>query len=265
MAEAACLYRPDWPLPAGVHAFVTTRAGGHSTGPWSSFNLAQHAGDAPAAVTANRQLLLDRLRQATGIAIPAIQWVRQVHGTRVFHAGATALAPAPEADALYAADSPLALGVLTADCLPVLFCSADGREIAVAHAGWRGLLAGVLEATLASFHAPASAISVWLGPAIGPCHFEVGGEVRSAFLEQAGLATFAATEAAFVRAATPGKWLADLYRLARIRLGARGVNGISGVPVCTVCQHERYYSYRKQALTGRFATLIVQTGSLPTA
>ena len=260
MADSACLYQPDWTLPAGVHAFVTTRCGGSSTAPWSSFNLGQHTGDLLSAVTANRHLLLARLQKETGDTVPGIQWVQQVHGTRVFHAGATTLTPAPEADALYAGDSPLALGVLTADCLPVLFCSNDGREIAVAHAGWRGLLTGVLEATLGSFHAPVSAISVWLGPAIGPCHFEVGNEVRVAYLARADVAQRAATEAAFVTTAIPGKWLADLYHLARIRLRMSGVQRITGSPVCTVCHHERFYSYRKQPVTGRFATLIVKIG-----
>ena len=259
MSDTNCLFRPDWALPADVHAFVTTRFGGHSLGPWSSFNLAQHAGDVPSAVTANCHLLLDRLHKETGVAVPAIQWVQQVHGTRVFHAGATVLIPTPEADALYASDSPLALAVLTADCLPVLFSSVDGRELAVAHAGGRGLLAGVLEATLGSFHAHLSTVRVWLGPAIGPCHFEVGSEVRAVFLARAGAAERAATDAAFVSTATPGKWLADLYQLARIRLRACGIEQISGAPVCTVCQHERFYSYRKQRITGRFATLIVKT------
>ncbi len=252
------LYQPDWTLPAGVHAFVTTRAGGSSAAPWNSFNLALHAGDAAAAVTTNRSLLLERMSKETGVAIPAVQWVQQVHGTRVFHAGTVALS-APEADALYASGSALALGVLTADCLPVLFCSADGREIAVAHAGWRGLVGGVLEATLGSFHTAPAAITAWLGPAIGPCHFEVGDEVRAAFLARSGPAERAATEAAFVSTPKPGKWLADLYQLARIRLSAFGVTRIHGNALCTVCNHERFYSYRKQAVTGRFATLIVQT------
>jgi YfiH family protein len=251
------LYRPDWKLPQGVHAFVTTRGGGQSKGAWSSFNLAQHAGDVPAAVAANRALLLERLRAETGAEVPGIQWVSQVHGTRVFHAGSTAV-PAPEADAVYAHDSSLALGVLTADCLPVLFASDDGREVAVAHAGWRGLLNGVLEATLGSFHARPSAISAWLGPAIGPCHFEVGAEVRGAFLEHAPAADRSATDAAFAAGAKPDKWLADLYALARIRLRAGGLSRIHGEALCTVCHDERFYSYRKQAVTGRFATLILR-------
>lgn len=251
------LYRPDWNLPAGVHAFVTTRHGGHSRGAWSSFNLARHAGDVPADVTANRALLMEKLRAATGVEIPAIQWLSQVHGTRVFHAGSTAL-PAPEADAAYARGTPVALGMMTADCLPVLFCSSDGREIAVAHAGWRGLVGGVLEATLGSFQAQPAAVSAWLGPAIGPCHFEVGADVRAAFLADASAADYAATESAFASGHQPGKWLADLYALARIRLHGSGVVSVHGAPLCTVCHHERFYSYRKQAVTGRFATLIMQ-------
>jgi YfiH family protein len=254
------LYRPDWKLPRGVHAFVTTREGGKSAGAWSSFNLAQHAGDAPDAVNANRALLLERLRAETGAAIPAVQWVSQVHGTRVFHAGRTPV-KAPQADAIFGSDTPLALGILTADCLPVLFASDDGRAIAVAHAGWRGLLGGVLEATLASFRAEPAAISAWLGPAIGPCHFEVGGEVRSAFVEQAVASEQSATAAAFAAAPAAGKWMADLYQLAHLRLRAHGVNRISGSPSCTVCQEQRFYSYRRNAVTGRFATLIVNVGS----
>lgn len=250
-------YRPDWKLPRGVHAFVTTRAGGQSSAGWSSFNLAQHAGDAPAAVAANRAQLLAQLCMESGRKVPAIQWVSQVHGTRVFIAG-TSPVSTPEADAVYACGSPLALGVLTADCLPVLFCSEDGREIAVAHAGWRGLLGGVLEATLDVFRASPTAVSAWLGPAIGPCHFEVGAEVRAAFCASAVASDSAATEAAFVAGAQPGKWLADLYALARIRLGRRGLARVHGHPVCTVCEHERFYSYRRQPVTGRFASLILQ-------
>jgi YfiH family protein len=249
-------YRPDWKLPRGVHAFVTTRAGGQSSGGWSSFNLAQHAGDEPVAVKANRDLLLAQLRAETGLQVPAVQWVTQVHGTRVFHAGSAVL-PAPEADAVYARGSPLAIGVLTADCLPVLFTSDDGREIAVAHAGWRGLLGGVLEAAVDSFHARPAAISAWLGPAIGPCHFEVGPEVRAAFLARTEAQDLSATEAAFVPG-EPGKWLADLYALARVRLRTHGLINIEGQPVCTVCHHERFYSYRKRPVTGRFASLILQ-------
>lgn len=252
------LYRPDWTLPSGVHAFVTTRSGGHSKAAWSSFNLAQHAGDVPADVSANRALLLATLQAEARTRVPQVQWVRQVHGTRVFLAGSSAM-PAPEADAVYGRDTALALGVLTADCLPVLFCSADGREIAVAHAGWRGLLNGVLEATLGAFRAAPQHVGAWLGPAIGPCHFEVGGEVRAAFLAAAQGSDVAATDAAFAAGAKEGKWLADLYALARLRLQRCGIGSVHGAPLCTVCHAERFYSYRKRPVTGRFATLILRS------
>lgn len=254
---AELLFRPDWMLPRGIHAFVTTRAGGHSSGAWNSFNLALHAGDDASAVQKNRTLLLERLRAESGAAVPAVQWLSQVHGTRVFHAGSQAL-PAPQADAVYACDSPLALGVLTADCLPVLFAARNGHEVAVAHAGWRGLLNGVLEATLGSFHAAPDTISAWLGPAIGPCHFEVGDEVRAAFLQRSSESERTTTDAAFVAGAQAGKWLADLYSLARIRLRASGLTDIHGSPLCTVCHEDQFYSYRKRPVTGRFATLILR-------
>jgi polyphenol oxidase len=254
----APLLRPDWQLPAGVHAFVTTRSGGASQGGWSEFNLARHVGDADGVVNANRAQLLRLLQHDAGPAVRGIQWVRQVHGTRVFHAGVNIVDVAPEADALYSNTPGMALAVLTADCLPVLFSSRDGNEIAVAHAGWRGLLGGVLEAVLASFHMSPQNIAAWLGPAIGPCHFEVGDEVRAAFMARAGNGL--TTAAAFAPGPKPGKWLADLYALARIRLAAQGVLAVGGFADCTVCHADRYYSYRRQPQTGRFATLIVKTG-----
>jgi hypothetical protein len=258
VTEAPGLYQPDWRLPSGVRAFVTTRSGGHSTGPWSSFNLGGHVGDAPEAVAANRRELLVQLSREAGVTLEAIQWVQQVHGTSVFRAEAAVRLPPPQADAICTSASGLVLGVLTADCLPVLFCTADGSEIAVAHAGWRGLLAGVLEATLAAFTAAPADISAWLGPAIGPCHFEVGDEVRTAFMAQASSAP-AATAAAFRPAGTAGKWFADLYQLARIRLHERGVANIGGEVLCTSCNTVRFYSYRQQRTTGRFATLILKS------
>jgi YfiH family protein len=253
------LHRPDWQLPAGVHGFVTTRIGGASTGPWTAFNLARHVGDDDHAVSANRAALLGLLRGAVGAELRGIQWLRQVHGTRVHHAGSAGPGVVPEADALYTEESGIVLGVLTSDCLPVLFSSRDGTEIAVAHAGWRGLLGGVLEATLASFHSLPEHVDAWLGPAIGPCHFEVGEDVRSGFIAQAGPGANA-TAAAFTAGAKPGKWLADLYTLARIRLADRGIGAVYGGVDCTVCHPDRYYSYRKQPQTGRFATLIVRAG-----
>lgn len=261
MTDSGGLWRPDWHLPAGVHAFVTTRLGGYSEGPWQHFNLGQLVGDAPTAVLANRRLLGEQLAARTGLATaPPVQWVRQVHGTAVLHAALPVQQVLPEADAIYAASSGLAIGVLTADCLPVVFCTRNGNELAVAHAGWRGLLDGVLEATVRCFHAAPEQLRVWLGPAIGPCHFEVGDEVRLAFIERADSATCAATAAAFAAAQVPGKWWADLYALARIRLHNAGIGDISGEPLCTSCNTDRFYSYRQQSVTGRFATLILRSG-----
>jgi YfiH family protein len=252
------LLEPDWEMPPGVWAFVTTREGGHSAGPWSSFNLAQHVQDDDRAVTANRQQLLAQLQRRTGVSSLALQWVQQVHGIEVLRADACTQASAPVADAVYTNVPGIACGVLTADCLPVLLCSSDGSEIAVAHAGWRGLCHGVLEQTLQQFAAPPSQIRAWLGPAIAQCHFEVGAEVREAFCQQAKPAALSAIEACFQRGAKPGKWMADIYGLARTRLHAAGVTQAAGNPLCTVCHAERFYSYRHQAVTGRFATLIVK-------
>lgn len=259
MIEPTALLRPAWDLPPGVQAFVTTRNGGHSLPPRQGFNLGLHTGDDPAAVAANRRLLGQVLAQLTGVPDLGVQWIRQVHGTAVYRAAGKALHPAPEADALHTDTPRLALAVLTADCLPVLFCSQDGAEIAVAHAGWRGLLAGVLEATVSSFRAAPGDIAAWLGPAIGPCHFEVGSEVRSAFVSAAIEQEQAATLAAFQPGQVPGKWLADLYWLARLRLRRAGLRAVSGEASCTICNHDRYFSYRLQPVTGRFATLIAKT------
>lgn len=258
MADFA-LCEPAITLPRGISAFVTTRHGGHSKGPWQTFNLASHVQDDPTAVTANRELLQQQLAAATANAALELQWISQVHGTAVHHALEPTLAP-PQADALYTTRANLVLGVLTADCLPVLFYSDDGNEIAVAHAGWRGLHKGILENTLACFDAPPAHIAAWLGPAIGPCHFEVGAEVRDAFLAAADASTAAAVEAAFIPTPRDGKWLADLYQLARIRLLAAGVTAIHGAPACTHCDNTTWYSYRSNPVTGRFATLIVKSG-----
>jgi hypothetical protein len=260
VTEPAGILLPDWELPAGVRAFVTTRENGASTRPWDSFNLAQHVGDDLDRVAENRALLQARLARLVSVPALPVQWVQQVHGSKVLRANLPLREPPPRADAIHTTSAALAIGVLTADCLPVLFCADDGSEIAVAHAGWRGLLGGVLEATLACFGTAPAAIRAWLGPAIGPCHFEVGAEVRSAFLAQAFPADALATADAFATADEPGKWFADLYALARIRLRRAGVCAISGQPVCTSCDTARFYSYRQHAVTGRFATLILRTG-----
>ncbi|MEW6764182.1 MAG: peptidoglycan editing factor PgeF [Pseudomonadota bacterium] len=286
---------PDWPTPPGVHAVVSTRAGGVSRPPYDSLNLATHVGDDPQAVAENRR----RLREGLGLPAEPL-WLEQVHGTDVCDASLQIPAfrtllndsavPAwgrmpqrqqrrqsligggrreftsrraelkkskeglfqhlPKADAAYTDRPGVVLAVLTADCLPVLFASRDGREIGVAHAGWRGLEAGVLEATLGRFTAPPAEIIAWLGPAIGPAAFEVGDEVRAAFV-----ARHAEAAEAFAPTRT-GHWLADLYRLARQRLAARGVGEVYGGPRCTFSDAARFYSYRRDGVTGRMATLI---------
>lgn len=251
------LFQPPINLPPGLKAFVTTRRGGFSTGPWQAFNLGSHVDDDPAAVTANRALLEQQLADATGNHALDQQWINQVHGTAVHHARSQAFEP-PQADALYTTQSNLVCGILTADCLPVLLYSSDGEEIAVAHAGWRGLQKGILENTVGCFKAPVVQISAWLGPAIGPCHFEVGSEVRDAFLAAANAVTREATKTAFSFAGTEGKWLADLYQLARVRLRAAGLLQIDGEPACTFCDDATWYSYRREPVTGRFATMIVK-------
>lgn len=231
---------PDWPAPANVHALVTTRAGGASTGPWQGLNLATHVGDDPAHVALNRAWL--------GAQLPAEPaWLEQVHGTECVVAESTG--PVRIADASVSFDAGQVCAVMTADCLPVLFCSCDGKVVAAAHAGWRGLLAGVLENTVQAMQVAPQHVLAWLGPAIGPQKFEVGGEVRAMFMEQDP-----ATRAAFV--VHGDKWLADIYALARLRLQNAGVEAIYGGDLCTVSDAGRFYSYRRDGATGRMASLI---------
>lgn len=234
--------RPDWDLPAGVGALLTTREGGQSGGPFASFNLGAHVGDDPAAVAANRA----RLRTF----LPAEPvWLNQVHGADV--ADADVCHGVPQADASLSRGRGRVCAVLTADCLPVLLCDDDASVVAAVHAGWRGLAAGVLENTVARMDVPPQRLRAWLGPAIGPQAFEVGGEVRAAFV-----AADPAAATAFVPGAASGKWLADLFLLARLRLRAAGVTRVSGGGVCTVAAPQRFYSYRRDGLTGRFASLV---------
>ncbi|CAD5107931.1 peptidoglycan editing factor PgeF [Zestomonas carbonaria] len=231
---------PDWPAPARVRACVTTRAGGVSEEPFASCNLGDHVGDDPAAVAENRR----RLTAALGCR-PA--WLRQVHGVRVVQADPTRV---EEADGCWTGAPGIACTAMTADCLPALFCDRAGSRVAAAHAGWRGLAGGVLEATLDALALPPDELLVWLGPAIGPQAFEVGTEVREAFVAQ-----HVEAANAFVASVNPGKFMADIYQLARIRLAARGVTAVYGGGFCTVSD-PRFYSYRRAARTGRFASLI---------
>ncbi|MFC5301322.1 peptidoglycan editing factor PgeF [Azospira restricta] len=244
MTDAASWFVPDWPLPPGVRALQTTRVGGVSGAPWAGFNLGDHVGDEPAAVAANRARLAAMLP-----AMPV--WLAQVHGVDVARLDALpAGAPAPVADAAVARAAGRVCAVMTADCLPLLLCDRDGTVVAAAHAGWRGLCAGVIEATVAAMAVRPAALSAWLGPAIGPAAFEVGDEVRAAFV-----ARDAAAADGFVRG-DGGRWFADLYRLARQRLAALGVPAVHGGGECTWRQADRYFSYRRDGVTGRMATLI---------
>lgn len=232
---------PDWPAPPNIRSLVTTRVGGISSPPYDSFNLGSHVGDTPEAVAANRTTL--RL-----LCPSEPKWLNQIHGKLV--AEADSLVSPMEADASVALESGTVCAVLTADCLPVLFCDRQGTRVAAAHAGWRGLAAGVLEASVASMQCETENILAWLGPAIGPQAFEVGDEVRDVFLRDLPEA-----EAAFVQS-QPGKWLADIYLLARLRLVRAGVAAVHGGGLCTYSDRERFYSYRREGTTGRMASLI---------
>jgi YfiH family protein len=234
---------PDWPAPPQVRACMTTRHGGVSRGPYASLNLGDHVGDDPAAVAANRTRLL------TALELPGEPlWLQQVHGCGVARAGRDR--PGCQADATLAQAPGQVCGVLTADCLPLLFCDRAGQRVAAAHAGWRGLCDGVIEAALDALAVPGEQVLCWLGPAIGPEAFEVGPEVRAAFLARDPGA------AAAFRPSPAGRWLADLYHLARRRLAARGVGFVGGGEHCTFTESERFFSYRRDGVTGRLASLI---------
>ncbi len=236
---------PDWSAPAHVHARITTRqTPGISKPPFDRCNLGNRCGDAAEAVAANRASLVELFN------LPAPpRWLRQVHGTAVIDADDDNLEAEPEADAAVTRSADVVLAVLTADCLPVLFCSADGREVAVAHAGWRGLANGVLESTLKRFDTDPARTLAWLGPSIGATSYEVGEEVRQAFVDHdaGAAAAFAATR--------PGHWQCDLSGLARRRLAATGVTRISGGGFDTRSD-TRFFSYRENPQSGRFASLI---------
>lgn len=248
----------DWPAPANVHAFTTLRHGaGVSQAPFDRFNLGTRCGDDAGAVARNRVELVERF------ALPAPpRWLRQVHGTTVAvepgedERGADGQqvdgqhADGQQADAAITRTAGTVLAILTADCLPVLFATDDGSEIATAHAGWRGLAAGVLEATVAAMHTAPARVLAWLGPAAGPAAYEVGAEVFDTFV-----AHDADARAAFV-ATRPGHWRVDLYALARQRLAAAGVTLVFGGGLCTISDPQRFYSHRRDQRTGRMATLV---------
>jgi polyphenol oxidase len=255
--SALDLIVPNWPCPPNIRAFFTTRQGGVSEGAYASLNLGAHVGDTPAAVAENRLRLATLLHSTP-------TWLNQVHGTQVVAAEDVLLAQGmPPADASVARTPGTPALVLVADCLPVLFTDLRGTCVAAAHAGWRGLCAGVLEATVAAMPVPPHELMSWFGPAIGPTAFEVGAEVREAFLTAAGEG-HELTDAAFKPrgAAHPGKYLADIYALARIRLRNVGVTQIYSGDFCTVSDHVRFFSYRRDGQCGRMAAAIWMEGKI---
>lgn len=239
------IIQPNWPAPANVHAFTTTRKGGVSKPPYTHLNLATHVNDNEADVATNRALLYKQF------SLPCEPvWLNQVHGIKVIRAGFY-LTP-PTADASYTTQQNCVCAVLTADCLPLLICNQQGTQVAAIHAGWRGLAAGIIEQTLASFAQAKDELLVWLGPAISQQAFEVGNEVHEQFL-----AIDTQAEQAFILSARPHHWLADIYQLAKQRLQSIGIKAIYGGEYCTYQQPELFYSYRRDgALSGRMASLI---------
>lgn len=245
MTNTDGLLIPEWEdQPDGIHAVSTTRLGGFSAPPFGGFNLAHHVGDDEAAVKHNRARLADLLD------LPAPpQWLSQVHGIQVMRFSEPDT-EVYQADAAYTDQAGVPLAIMTADCLPVVIASQDGKELGAAHAGWRGLCDGVIEALTGHFRARPTELSVWLGPAIGPHAFEVGAEVRAAFM-----AADPKAELCFVEREN-GKLLADLYALAKQRLNRLGIHAVSGGEYCTLSDPEHFFSYRRDGQTGRMATLI---------
>lgn len=244
------LLRPEWPGLHGVHALSTLRGGGNSPTPWDDsfggggLNLGMGSGDSAQNVTENRKLLRALLPSEP-------VWLKQVHGARVVNAAQ--VSDPPEADASFTDRPNVVCAILTADCMPVLFADRAGRVVGAAHAGWRGLAGGVLEATLDAMRgAGAQDIVAWMGPAIGPQQFEVGEEVLAAFSAHDAKAASAFQP----REGAPGKYLCDLYALARQRLQTAGVHAISGGEHCTMTQTTQFFSYRRDRVTGRMASLI---------
>ncbi|MBK1693405.1 hypothetical protein CKO09_01435 [Chromatium weissei] len=242
------LIQPDWPAPPNVRAFSTTRSGGVSSGVFASLNLADHVGDAPADVVANRA----RLR--TELNLPAEPcWLRQVHGCTIVTASAAH--QNCEADGVLARQAGAVCAVMTADCLPLLLCDVHGTSVAAVHAGWRGLANGVIEAAVTLLALPPQQILVWLGPAIGATAFEVGAEVREQFMTDDSAAALA-FQTVTATSVTPPRWRANLFLLARQRLQRLGIEQIYGGNDCTFSQPDRFFSYRRDGVTGRMASLI---------
>ena len=239
---------PDWPAPDSVRAVITSRQGGGSKAPWGSLNLALHVGDCEQDVMQNRA----RLGRCTA-GKNIFQWLNQTHGTDVVAAAADNIVR--DADACFTHEKNLVCAVLTADCLPVLFCNRQGSQVAACHAGWRGLGAGILENTVASFSVPPRDVMAWLGPAIGPDHFEVGSDVRKLMCERY---PFMRESEVFTKSVNgqPSRWLMDLYLAAELVLRRAGVSAVFGGGACTYCDDAQFYSYRRDGLTGRFVSCI---------
>ncbi len=237
------LILPNWHAPPWIRALTTCRRGGVSAPPYDGLNLGDHVGDDPECVAANRRLLRQRA------ALPAEpRWLCQVHGCEV--AQWNGMPGVVEADAAATSEPGVVCAVLTADCLPLLLCNENGSRVAVAHAGWRGLVNGVVEAAVAAFDDESAHLMVWLGPAIGPSVFEVGDEVRDMFLD-----AYSEDNSCF-KAHGEGHWLADIYRLASNRLTRLGIGAISGGNYCTYTDSQRFFSYRRDGKTGRMVSLI---------
>ena len=239
----------QWDVPANVRAYFSTRSVASEGDAYSGFNLAAHVGDAPLAVETNRRQLLSDCD-----GLQSVQWLDQVHGTDV-HRVSQVYEGAPRADAAVTRLPGVACAVLTADCLPVLFCDDHGAQVAAAHAGWRGLLAGVLINTVQAFAQPPAALRVWFGPCIRQPRFEVGAEVREKFLAEFSGPTSSAIASAFLPSSKPGHYRCDLAALAAMQLRALGVNHISD---CGLCSYDdpRFYSYRRENPCGRLVSLI---------
>ncbi|KXF82899.1 peptidoglycan editing factor PgeF [Enterovibrio coralii] len=235
--------QPNWPAPANIKAVSTTREGGVSASPFDSLNLGNHVGDHSDHVAQNRAVLAEVMEMPTAPA-----WLNQVHGTEVMTLPLSSASEVPDADASFTSVEDQVCVVMTADCLPVLFCNEEGTQVGAAHAGWRGLVNGVLEETLAKFD-DKSTVMAWMGPAIGATAFEVGGEVREQFIA-------ANPEAHLAFQPHNDRWLADIYLLAKQRLAIAGVTKVYGGEHCTVSDPQRFFSYRRENCTGRQASCI---------
>lgn len=249
------LITPDWAVPANVRAVMTTRRGGVSVAPWDSLNLGVHVGDSQTSVLQNRR----RVRDAAGLPSEPV-WLEQIHGTSVAvldeaHTEAAASGNRPRADAAVTSREGVVCSIQVADCMPVLLAARDGSVVGAAHAGWRGLARGVVEATVDAMKKPPAELVAWLGPAIGPANFEVGGDVRDAFMDAAAPKDRDATQAVFTSKSN-GKWLADLYAIARLRLATLGLSQVRGGGRCTVAEKDEFFSFRRDGQTGRMAALI---------